>query len=207
MGYRHYFYKVNKADVEAVKDMSYNELLEYAQANNVAIDEWDGEEYLNFLDSKFLNQVEVHEFGKLYWDDTAERIYNKGVPLFTNKETQEQFDDYAPYVVGKDGVLEAISIYQEKVLNYYKDLLVDGEKRQIPFGITLTVDDVKSIDKVLELIRDKIVSITLRGLADIDEKNKWQVTRSWEYEHSIFNLVHILKSVDWETETILFYGW
>jgi hypothetical protein len=207
MGYRHYFYKVKKADVEAVKDMSYNELLEYAQANNVAIDEWDGEEYLNFLDSKFLNQVEVHEFGKLYWDDTAERIYNKGVPLFTNKETQEQFDDYAPYVVGKDGVLEAISIYQEKVLNYYKDLLVDGEKRRIPFGVTLTVDDVKSIDKVLELIRDKIVSITRRGLADIDEKNKWQVTRSWEYEHSIFNLVHILKSVDWETETILFYGW
>jgi hypothetical protein len=207
MGYRHYFFKVKKADVEAIKDMDYEGLLRYAEDNGGEIDEWDGQKSLNFIDDKFLNKTEVHGFGKLYWDDTAERIYSKGVPLFTKDEVQEAFSDFCPYVVGKDAVLEAISIYQEKVLKYYKGLLVDGEERKIPFGLTLTIDDVKSIDKVLEHLRDKISSISYRGLADIDESNKWQVTSSWEYEHSIFNLVHILKSIDWEQDTLLFYGW
>jgi hypothetical protein len=207
MGYRHYFYKVKKADVEAVKDMDYVQLLQYAEAHGVDIDEWDGEKSFYFNDRKFLDKVEVHEFGKLYWDDTAERIYEKGVPLFSKEEVQEVFCDYVPYVVGKEGVLEAISIYQEKVLGFYKSLLVDGEERRLPLGITSTVNDVKSIDKVLKHICGKITNISYSGLADIDEENKWRVTPSREYEHSIFNLVHILKSIDWEQDTILFYGW
>lgn len=207
MGYRHYFYKVKKADIETVKDMDYKQLLKYAEDNGVEINEWDGEKTFYFNDDKFLNKTEVHEFGKLYWDDTANRIYSKGVPLFTNLDVQKDLDDYEPYVVGKDGLLEAISIYQEKVLNFYKDLLVDGEERHLPLGITITKDDVKSIDKVVSHIEDKIRGISYRGLANINEDSKWQVTSSWEYEHSIFNLVHILKSMDWDQETLLFYGW
>lgn len=207
MGYRHYFYKVKKADVEIVKDMTNEQLIEYAKENGVEIEDWNGNKSFYFNDKKFLNKEELHEFGKLYWDNTAERIYKKGVPLFLKTEVQDNFYDYKPYIVGKEGLLEAISIYQEKVLNFYRNLLVDGETRQLPFGITLTVDDVKSVDKLIEHIRDKIQSISYRGLADIDDKNKWQVTSSWEYEHSIFNLVHILKSIDWEQDTILFYGW
>lgn len=207
MGYRHYFYKVKKADIETVKDMDYKQLLKYAEDNGVEINEWDGEKTFYFNDGKFLNKTKVHEFGKLYWDDTASRIYSKGVPLFTNLEVQKDLDDYEPYVVGKEGLLEAISIYREKVLNFYKDLLVDGEDRHLSLGITITKDDVKSIDKVVSHIEDKIRSISYRGLANIDEDSKWQVTSSWEYEHSIFNLVHILKSIDWEQDTLLFYGW
>ena len=207
MGCRHYFYKVKKADIETVKDMDYKQLLKYAEDNGVEIDEWDDEKTFYFNDDKFLNKTEVHEFGKLYWDDTASRIYSKGVPLFTNLEVQKDLDDYEPYVVGKEGLLEAISIYQEKVLNFYKDLLVDGEERRLPLGITITKDDVKSIDKVVSHIENKIRSISYVGLANINEDSKWLVTSSWEYEHSIFDLVHILKSMDWEKDTLLFYCW
>ena len=205
MGYRHYFYKVKKADVETIKDMTYKQLVEYAEAKGVEVDEWCGKKTLYFDD--LFRKTEVHEFGKLYWDNTAERIYSKGVPLFSKPAVQEEFDDYKPYIVGKEGLLEAISIYQEKVLNWYKSLLVNGEEKHLPFGITLTVEDVKSVDKIIEHIRDKIQSISYRGLVDIDENDKWSVTSSWEYEHSIFNLVHILKSIGWEQDTLLFYGW
>jgi hypothetical protein len=203
MGYRHYFYKVKKADVETIKDMDYEQLKKYVTERGREF--VDDENYVNFDD--VISQTEVHEFGKLYWDNTAKRIYDKGTPLFSKKETQDAFDDYNPYIVGKEGLLEAISIYQEKVLNYYKGLLVDGEERQLLFGITLTVEDVKSMDKVLEHLSDKISRISYCGIANIDEDSKWQVTSSWEYEHSIFNLVHILKSIDWQEDTILFYGW
>ncbi len=205
MGYRHYFYKVNKADVEKVKDMDLNEIIAYVK--EVGAEVYEGENDYYFNDDKFLNKQEVFEFGKLYWDDTAERIYKKGVHLFTREEVQENVSDYVPYVVGKDGVLEAIKIYEEKVLNYYKDLLVDGKDCSLPLGLTLRKEDVKSIDKLVEHIEDKIRNLGYIGLANTNEEYKWSVTHSWEYEHSIFNLVHILKSVDWETETILFYGW
>lgn len=204
MGYRHYFYKVNKADVEKVKDMTLNEVIAYAKECSARVYEEENGFYFN--DDVFLNKQEVFEFGKLYWDDTAERIYNKGVHLFSKEEVQEEVGDYVPYVVGKDGVLEAIKIYEEKVLKYYKDLLVDGKDCSLPLGITLRKEDVKSIDKLVEHIEDKIRRIGFIGLTDTNEEYKWSVTSSWEYEHSIFNLVHILKSVDWETETILFYG-
>ena len=150
MGYRHYFYKVKKADVETIKDMTYKQLVEYAEANGVEVDEWDGHKYVNFINDKFLNKVEVYCLGKLYWDDTAELIYNKGTPLFSVPEVQKEFEEYAPYVVGKEGLLEAIRIYHEKVLEFYKDLLVDGKKRELPFEITLTQDDVKSL-RVLQV--------------------------------------------------------
>ena len=205
MGYRHYFYKVSKKEVEAVKDMSLAEALQYAKAQGADVKEDD--KYFYFNDRKFMDKTKVFEFGKLYWEDTAGRIYNKGVPLFNQKEMQEAVEDYVPYVVGKEGLLEAITIYREKILNFYKDLLVDGVDLLYPLGITIHEEDVKSVDKVVEHIRDKIVSLSYRDIANTDEENKWAVTCSWEYEHSIFNLVHILKTIDWEQDTILFYGW
>ena len=193
MGYRHYFYKVEKTQIEAVKAMSISELCEYAEKCGVEVCEENGEKYFYFNDEKFLNKKEIFEFGKLYFDDTADRIYSKGFPLFEKQEVQEYLSDYAPYVVGKDGLLEAIKIYEEKVLNHYKGLLSDDEELQKA--------------KTLEYVKDKIRMLSAFPIANTDEKNKMKVTSSWEYEHSIFNLVHILKTVDWEKDTILFYGW
>ena len=123
MGYRHYFYKVNKKEVDEVKDLSYKDLCVYAKNHDIEIYD-NGSFYFN--DNKFLNKLEIFEFGKLYWDNTASRIYDSGKPLFTNEDTQKQFDDYVPYIVGKQGLLTAIQIYKENVLKVYKDMLVDG---------------------------------------------------------------------------------
>lgn len=114
MGYRHYFYLVEKTQVEAVKHMSISELYEYAKKCGSEVSEEDGEKYFYFNDEKFMNKTEIFEFGKLYFDDTAERIYSKGIPLFEKQEVQEYLSDYSPFVVGKDGLLEAIKIYEKK---------------------------------------------------------------------------------------------
>lgn len=193
MGYRHYFYLVEKTQVEAVRHMSISEVFEYAEKCGSKVSEEDGKKYFYFNDEKFMNKTEIFEFGKLYFDDTAERIYSKGIPLFEKQEVQEYLSDYSPFVVGKDGLLEAIKIYEEKVLKYYKSLLSDNEEPQQ--------------SKMLERVEDKIRTLSAFGLANTDETNKMKVTSSWEYEHSIFNLVHILKTIDWDKDTILFYGW
>ena len=87
-------------------------------------------------------------------------------------------------------------------------MLVDGEKKTIPlFGLTIKDEDIKSIDKVKKEIQDKIrIWEHYKSVVDIN-KNNQNVTQSCLYEYSIFNLVFILKTTDWEKETILFYGW
>lgn len=194
MGYRHYFYLVKKSDIEKCNNISFSELKrQYGDA--------DG--YMDFDD--ILPQIEIFEFGKLYYDDTAERIYNTGKPLFGDKDCQEYFEDYYPFVVGKEGLLEAIKTYKEKIISAYKSLLGDGEEVVYPLGITMT-KDISEHDKMKRFVDDRILWIQ-NYFEDIDETHKYAVSASHIYEHAIFNLIHLLKVIDWDNETILFYGW
>lgn len=202
MGYRHYFYLVDKSKCEEVKNMTLNELCDYAKSKGVE----GGDGWFSFNDNKFLDKKEIFEFGKLYWDDTADRIYSKGEPLFTDKEVQEDVSDYDPYVVGKPGVLEAIEIYKRKIIEAYKNLLVDGGKQFLPGGFFIERDDIKSIDKIRDFITEKLKWWERLGAIDLDETHE-SISGSWQYEHQIFELVRLYKSIDWETKTVLFYGW
>lgn len=205
MGYRHYFYLANTEDCDAVQNMTYSQLAEYCKEKYPnSVDEDDGELYINFHD--ILNQTEIFEFGKLYWDDTADQIYNHGTPLFSNAETQSDFNDYRPYRMGKDGLLEAIQIYQNKVISYYEGLLVDGATQRLPFGITIEREDIKSIDKLVEHIQDEVNWWKVMGVLDLDERNE-RISKSWLYEHQVFELVRLYKSIDWDKKCLLFYGW
>lgn len=195
MGYRHYFFKADKKDVEMVMGLSYQQLKEkYADNDYIDLD-------------NVISHEEIYDFGKLHYEDTAEQIYNTGKPLFMDKECMECFSDYKPYEVGKDGLIKAIEIYAKKVENYYRDLLVDGVERIVPiFGFTIKDEDIKSNDKARDLISDKIRTWSHfdRYIKPREKSNN--VTCSWEYEYSIFNLIHLLKTIDWESETLLFYG-
>lgn len=188
MGYRHYFYLVEKSEVENVKNMDMNSLTEYAKRQGVELyDESDGMGFY-FDSDAFMKKILVFEFGKLYWDDTAERIYKTGFPLFAKPEVQSEFDDYVPFVVGKAGLLEAIKIYNEKALSYYKKL------------------ESCEAGEIKKHIGDRIEDLT-SGITNTDESKVWSVSRSGEYEHDVFNLVHLLKTIDWERNTLLFFGW
>lgn len=203
MGYRHYFYLVDKKDVEKVKDKNYDKLLLIAKEYGAEVED-DG--YFYFNDDKFMNKTEIYEFGKLYWDDTAERIYSHGVPLFTIEETQKAFSDYVPYVMGADGLLEAINIYKEKIINYYKSFLVDGEKRKINYSFEVRPEDIKDVSNITDFIEDRLRWWVLYGVIDLD-LNRERISDSWIYEHQIFELVRLYKTIDWENKCLLFYGW
>ena len=195
MGYRHYFYKCKKADIEQIREKSLAELEEYAKEKG---------EKLSLFNNSILPQEEVFEFGKLYYEDTDEQIYGTGVPLFSHKEVMEEFSDFVPYEVGQQGLLKAIEIYRQKIKDYYEDLLKDGTTQILPFGIELPRPDITSTDKIKEHIKEKLFWIEYK--VNLDEAKK-TLTDSWQYEDTIFNLVFLLKTIDWEKETLLFYGW
>jgi len=105
VGYRHYLYKIKKKDVNKIKKLSLKELADKYEEES---------DYIDFF--KIIEKAQpVFEFGKLYWEDTAERIYATGKPLFDNKKVQDNFDDFCPYIVGKKALMVAINIYKDKI--------------------------------------------------------------------------------------------
>lgn len=197
MGYRHYFYRCKKSDVAAIRDKSMEELETLAKELNTD---------LYFFNEKLFPRDEIFCFGKLYYEDTDERIYETGIPLFSNPQVMEDFaSDFQPYEVGKAGVLKAIEIYKEKIKAYYEQLTVDGATQILPFGIELPLPNVTSEQKIKEHIEDKLSE--LDRIVDMDMERKNSLTRSWDYEYLIFDLAYVLKTTDWENETIIFLGW
>ena len=201
MGYRNYFYLVDKSLVETVKDMSMSSLLSFASDRRAEVED----NYVWILDPKFLNLKEVFEFGKLYWDDTISQIESTGYPMFQDAEVWKSMYDYSPYVVGKEGLLKAIEIYKRKIIDSYEDLLKDGAEYALPFGCNVKVDDIKSVDKLAEFVQDKITWWEGLGVIDLDESHEW-LSKSWQYEHEIFDLVLLYKSIDWDKYTLIFLG-
>ena len=67
MGYRHYFYKVKKADIETINHMDIKQLKNYVKERGGQV--YDDEDWMSLDD--VIDQTEVHEFGKLYWDERA----------------------------------------------------------------------------------------------------------------------------------------
>lgn len=135
---------------------------------------------------------EIWELGTLYWDDTAERITAKGIPLFNSPEILEELAGRIPYVVGRDGFLEVINMYKNKIISMYRNLLVDDEER-------------KSHVKQMEHIKANLVEWEC-GIAINLKEDVEKITSSWSYEYCIFELVKILKTMNFKEYTILFYG-
>lgn len=184
MGYRNYLYKIKKKDVNEIRNMSLEELKK-------KYEEDDGYIHLPEL----LREDCIFEFGKLYWDDTIERINNTGEKLFTNEEVQEWFCDYNPYLVGKEALKEAINIYEGKIKTIYAEL--DKE-----------VENAETFEDKYELYKRHISDYErwwARGFViDLEKK---AICHSWLYEHQIFELVHLYKTIDFDEYDLVFLGW
>lgn len=186
MGYRNYLYKVKKKDINSFRNMSLDKL-----KNKYGDKEDDNWVHLPEL----LGRDCIFEFGKLYWDDTIARIEATGEELFFNEEVQEYFCDYVPYLVGKDALKVAIDIYENKIKEMYKELNKE-------------VEEAETFEDKYELYKRHIESYECwwQRLKVIDLE-KDAICHSWLYEHLIFELVHLYKTIDFDEYNLVFLGW
>lgn len=211
MGYRHYLYIIPKETVKDLQGKTYEELWEKYEPQSekdfyykMKAEYPDEKKYLS-IDS--FGQKCVFEFGKLYWDDTAQQIYDTGRPLFDSAEIMEEFEDYNPYIVSKEAIKIAIDIYKKKIVDYYESLFVENEQLCDPFFHIPIKEVEKSIqEKCLEDCQQQLAEWKKDWIFNFDE-DKPTLTNSWLYQYSIFNLMHLYKTIDFEKYDLLFYGW
>ena len=119
------------------------------------------------------------------------------------------------YKVDKEFLLYLIERYRVLNFNYYSDLL----KKVEPLYQELL--DSRKSDNSDGLVALSNIVNSLYGKAG-DEFSEWgekrnclqlkdsedgKITKSWLYEYSIFNLVHILHTFDWENDDLIYMGY
>ena len=176
MGYRNYLYKIKKQDVNKIRNLTLQELKEkYGKPE---------EDYYVSFNDLVPNAKCIFEFGKLYWDDTIIRINSTGEKLFVDEEVQEKFSDYGPHLVGKEALKISIEIYTNKVKDMYKNLKEE-------------INTAKTIEERLEIYKlhfqDYMYWWEQDMVIDLEKEN---ICQSWLYEHLIFELVHLYKTIN-----------
>ncbi len=123
-------------------------------------------------------------------------------PLFLNKELVERYEEYYPVIISKECVLKTIELIHKKVVKHYERLLnFNKEHTDYIYEKELTKEQFLEHN-----IRSKLSWVS-KFMLNLDEKEKYKITNSWLYEHTLLELVHILKIFDWKNKDIIHFGW
>lgn len=194
MGYRQYFYEADKELVEKIRACQTNE--EYVAVCKVyrpsIVSEWDEDDV--FAPPYRLGS-ELFEFGKYY--EGATDVVKCSTPLFTTKELQDRYLDCDAVVCTEEALLAAINWQRNKIISIYEDLILEKSSNEY--------DDRSQLDRMKDNARSYLNWWKFGGVSL--NKDSPFLASSWLYEHTIFDLVRIYKTFDWEHKALLFMGW
>ncbi|EPE2648811.1 hypothetical protein KW516_18715 [Vibrio fluvialis] len=112
-------------------------------------------------------------------------------------------------ILSRDGLIKLIDDYKADIAEYYAELFDkiveanngnDREDLVLPEGISgeiLSMLHAKRNDWCSEY--SKIVQL--------ESGRDGEMTGSWRMEYAIFNIVHILKTFDWDNDYLIYSGW
>lgn len=184
MGYRNYIGKLKK---EINWDMTFNELLNFCKKEK-------NDERIDWV-SPYMLVEEIHEFGKYV---NIKKLEGNLKHCFNQNEVRKHFEsDYEFMEIKKEGLKAIIEEYTVYVSNYYESLLKKDE-----------FEDETVEQKCLTAIKDKLRIWKNDYCVPYNlDKSDENLVSSWEYEYTIFELVRIYKTFDWEKETMIWYGY
>lgn len=129
---------------------------------------------------------EIHEFGKYYDVDTSK--YNH---FFANEDMQKRFSDHDFWIVDKEFLLGIIQKERDAVAEWYEEC------------------KTKTHEELLQHIDHKASEWKGNfGVCPYDMKmENPRLVASWFREYTIFDLVRIYKTFDWDNDLLVYYGW
>jgi len=199
MGYRTYIGKIAKTEWEKITDLSKKELYKIHDENPE--DGWVG---------PYDICKPLYEFGK-YTEFDDGKYYT---PFFRNNETQEYYNgDHDFHIVGKEYLELIIKHYSQKIKSYYSDMLKSFSDDNGRFDIKSldTPENKKGVMECIGHCRDLALEWGISGWFEdslpYNLENGGSVTTSWKYEYSIFELVRLYKTFDWENDLLIYYGY
>ena len=193
MGYRNYLTIVKKEEFKKVDE----KLLD-------SLKDEDGCLIIPHL-FKHLKGVVIYELGK--WSDEGamlERIKTeipedlKPACEVIKKYAKEH--EYGFNLLSKAELILCINSYKNRVEKYLKDLIAEKSENEF--------EKRPCEQRIMEYIQEKLRWFPYYvHLEDKTPEQKFKVQDTWQYEYSIFDLVHALKMVDWDENVLVVTGW
>lgn len=179
MGYRLFFYVVPKKIVRQIQDAPPDaDPTNYVEGDHVS--------------ARNILGVECgFEFGKYIPGWYQNEVIGPDPEPLQFFHDPDPHGDYECYVVGREGLLRTIEM----------------EKRRVYW---LSAEALALPDTNIEELRYRLkqdVAWSGEFLLDLKEEHPYTVAGSWMYKHTIFNLVALLKGVDWDEKTLIYAGW
>ena len=220
MGYRNYFYILPKKitskfqELDTIQDLidclKSDICKEWLERVNYQVDKDINKNNLEESYIPLYNICEkLYEFGKLYFDkhDVYGAITTNGVPLFKKgSKLAERFCEYEPLVVGKEAFVAVIKAYCAIVKDYYTNILKTPKQLKKEKPDDIFIDRRTVLEKLKESANEKLYWLNENHL-NLDADDKLHITSSWLYEHGIFQLLHIYKTIDFDNYDIIEFGW
>ena len=155
----------------------------------------DGEYFLidDDDDERAFYQLVHNQFGRReeFCISGLDLDFSKAPAFFFSPDAQEMCEHYNPRIATPEMMLQAIEGMRKFVLNYYQDIEKNGE------------------DNAMACIVKKIETWSAPyGVTPYNLSPKTtNIVQVMQTEYEIFELVRIYKSVDWNKEYVVFYGW
>lgn len=199
MGYRQYLALLDNEAAETLSKMSETEFLsKHAEV--------DSEGYVKRLSPyEFPTHEKVFELGKYVSQEFIRGLTGSNpVPFFQDEALNQSYEEYGIFTVGKAGLLALIENYRETVAKSYEDMLTFSEEDSFQYftGADLAFKQKRFFESRRDDWQGKFVDYL-----NTDESQPHTLSRFWDYEYLVFDLIHILKTVDWDNKQLILYGY
>lgn len=217
MGFRNYFYTLPKKEYNKWKNISFEELDRLSYEKNGkgrSQEDWEDD---RCLIEPWKEGKQIYEFGKYVSFKYPEKSFK---PFFKDGKLMERFSDYDLLVVNKDFFLAVINHYSENVKEYYNEMLTPifgtlnnmnlrrGNEATFirKWDFSLMTEDEKN--KVMEcLLHVKDMACEWEYFKHPYDLENDRLCKSWKYEYTIFELVRLYKTFNWNKDVLIWCGW
>lgn len=216
MGYRNYFYLVPTNIVKDVQKLDTQKDFANYIVNSNYFKEKEKKEAQKCIDKNNFEDFyvgvydfgeQLHEFGKLYFDaDIYEAITLNGQDLFKkDSELAEVYEEFDAKIVGKEALIAVAKCYRDKVIKVYEESLLTPEELKQKYPDEHFLDKREVLDKLKDNVKEQL--FWLKDCLNLDENQKYTIANGYLYEYLMFELVHHLKTIDFDKYNIIECGW
>lgn len=151
-------------------------------------------------------KVVLSESGTEFWLDLKnDEQFKKEITMLKEHED----NDY--YSITKEGFKRIILAYRQRIIEYHRQALENEENPEL---INKDYNRCRQTPKQLiqeELkeweasYKNELNGETMYFNISLTDRNNL-VSSSWKYKYAIFDMIHILKTFDWEKYTMVVFG-
>lgn len=210
MGYRNYFAIAEKEKVDEFLKLSEEDRVRFSWKKDLEKDYMDKEEVDHFVEINYINSFvfkqemngeEIHECGKYFDGETAEKIKEGSVDLSND-------DGEINVKLKPEALLICAEHYKQNTIKWWDNIIksmdmtdeeIEEDWKNYPEGRP----DIK--ERLIYHLRDlegKYIDIL-----DTKPEHKYHITTSWSYEYVMFELVYLYKTIDWNKYYLIWLGY